>query len=548
MPGSPQKKRTKRKAMDSDLKVPEGQEGLVKKPRAHAELPSTTNQADESQNPRRSGCSGAGQGGRGTQLEKIGAILHAPARTNKVKGATSLNLNAPANPLAPEPPRKGQGSCPKKKQLPPPYSPLETLNVMTSTSHSKKRKTPVTPTPSFELNDHPTFSQCEAEPDLQALNNPFVAAARKLHALTTSDASQSEINIGTSHSSQSQAPASKAHHMITTPRVNDPAPSRMTSTITARSDTNYPHNLDPVLRLSTPLNTDFEESDTSSDEGSSSLDEGGGDEIGWGEVGRRHDTRPGFSREELPSQPQVATVLPTDFHFQHSRDEDDQVAERTLVVGGDSSKGSVTTDQESAPQPDDVLKVHHKRNGHPHLPDPALLELLRTAEVDAPNSKAKPKAKRNQKSKNFLEDVKGECHTQQALEKPFPSLVVDLPISITESLSALLVQWLKTGHEVDAGVWPMHKPDMLYDDLATWRSDLKKIVVAITPSTYGLVPPADTAIQERAAWVEAAATELLDDGKFLHFGLDNLGKTRNFTHPALLEATVEKKSFCIRTD
>ncbi|KAG0694393.1 hypothetical protein DFH29DRAFT_880743 [Suillus ampliporus] len=509
MLGSPKKKRTKRKAMDSDLKAPKGQEGLVKKARPQAEEPSTTNQADESQKPRRSGHSGAGQGGRGTQLEKLDAILHAPARTNKVKGATSLDPNVPANPLAPEPPRKRS----KKKQPPPPYSPSETLN------------TPVAPTPSFKLNDQPTFSQREAggrygfsppivpivppgtEPDLQALNNPFVAAARRLHALSTPDASQT---------------------------------SRTTSTTTARSDANYPYNLDPVLRLSTPLNTDSEESDTSSVEGSSSSDEGGGDEeFGWGEVGRHHDTHPGFSREELPSQPQVATVLPTDFDFQHSHDEDDQVAERTLAVGGDSSEGSTTMDQESAPQPDDVLKVHHERNGHPRLPDPALLELLCTAEIDAPNSKAKPKASQlgwySLRWKNCLEDAKGECRTQQALEKPFPSLVVDLPVSITESLSASLVQWLKTGHEVDTGVWPMHKHDMarlLYDDLATWRSDLKKIVIAITPSTYGLIPP------ECAAWVEAAATELLDDGKFLRFGLDDLGKTRNFAHPALLEATI----------
>ncbi|KAG2086078.1 uncharacterized protein F5147DRAFT_781784 [Suillus discolor] len=116
-----------------------------------------------------------------------------------------------------------------------------------------------------------------------------------------------------------------------------------------------------------------------------------------------------------------------------------------------------------------------------------------------------------------------------------------MPVSITECLSASLVQWLKTGHQVDAGVWPEHKPDMarlLYDDLATWCSDLKKIVIAIAPSAYGLVPPADIPVQERAAWVEDATAKLLDDGKFLRFGLDDLGKTRNFAHPALLEAII----------
>ncbi|KAG2092810.1 uncharacterized protein F5147DRAFT_779553 [Suillus discolor] len=98
----PQERKTKRKATDSDLKAPEGQEGVVK--RACAQAGSTTNQVDESQHPRRSGRPGAGKGGRDTQLEKIGAILHAPTRTNQAKGNTSLDPNIPTNPLAPEPP------------------------------------------------------------------------------------------------------------------------------------------------------------------------------------------------------------------------------------------------------------------------------------------------------------------------------------------------------------------------------------------------------------------------------------------------------------
>ncbi|KAG1801327.1 uncharacterized protein HD556DRAFT_1304459 [Suillus plorans] len=105
---SPKKRKTKQKATDSDLKAPEGQEGVVKRVRAQAG--STTNQVDESQHPRCSGRPGAGKGGRDTQLEKIGTILHAPTQTNQAKGNTSLDPNVPANPLAPEPPRKGCGS------------------------------------------------------------------------------------------------------------------------------------------------------------------------------------------------------------------------------------------------------------------------------------------------------------------------------------------------------------------------------------------------------------------------------------------------------
>ncbi|KIK40661.1 hypothetical protein CY34DRAFT_86884, partial [Suillus luteus UH-Slu-Lm8-n1] len=143
--------------------------------------------------------------------------------------------------------------------------------------------------------------------------------------------------------------------------------------------------------------------------------------------------------------------------------------------------------------------------------------------------------------KRFLDGAKGECRVLHALENPFPRLVPDLSVSITESLSASLVEWLKDGNQVEADVWPARKPDMarlLYDDLSTWRSDLKKIVVAITPSVYSIIPPAELSTKERASWVEEAATELLDRSKYLRDGKDELGKTKNFAHPGLREVII----------
>ncbi|KAG2754116.1 hypothetical protein P692DRAFT_20721326, partial [Suillus brevipes Sb2] len=69
-------------------------------------------------------------------------------------------------------------------------------------------------------------------------------------------------------------------------------------------------------------------------------------------------------------------------------------------------------------------------------------------------------------------------------------------------------------------------------------SDLKKIAIAITPPAYNLVPPATIPVQERAAWVENTATDLLDDSMFLHDGVDEFGKTKNFAHPGLCEAAI----------
>jgi hypothetical protein len=74
--------------------------------------------------------------------------------------------------------------------------------------------------------------------------------------------------------------------------------------------------------------------------------------------------------------------------------------------------------------------------------------------------------------------------------------------------------------------------------LATWHSNLKKIAISVAPSAYSLSLPVDIPVEERAPWVEAATEELLDGGRFLRFGQDELGKTRNFVHPTLLQVII----------
>ncbi|KAG1789204.1 uncharacterized protein HD556DRAFT_1447264 [Suillus plorans] len=572
MPGSPsKKKRTKRKAPESDLKVLDGQAGSGKRSRAHAKasLP-LNNDADESQH-RPSGRAGAGKGGRAAQLEKIGAILDAPARTSQPKGATSLNADFPVNPLAPELPHKGRGSRSKIKQPPPPYTTSGTLdsNTVAPRPRPKKIKKTVAPSLNLEaLNNQPAFVQREVgghyefsppivppgtEPDLQALNNSFVAAAK---------AAKEQCTPSASHGSHLAADAFKRRLPSAASSDADLSQQLLSRpAIVNLPDARLYENLDPTLRPTNQSDfglqgTDSEGSDVS-EEGSDTSDgdeDGADEEIGWGESGGCHNAHPGFSVEVQPSQPRAAIALLTDFEFQHSRDEDDQAAGRALASSDSSSSDDSATD---APQPADVLELHHKKNRHPRLPDPVLLDLLRGAET-ANMSGSKMKAMKASKDpgdgpkstqlawygpcwKRFLEGAKGECRVVHALENPFPRLVPDLSTSITESLSASLVEWLKDGNQVEADVWPARKPDMarlLYDDLSTWRSDLKKIVVAITPSVYSLIPPTDLSTQECANWVEAAAANLLDKSKYLHDGKDELGKTKNFVHPGLREAAI----------
>ncbi|KAG1728263.1 uncharacterized protein EDB91DRAFT_1162438 [Suillus paluster] len=79
---------------------------------------------------------------------------------------------------------------------------------------------------------------------------------------------------------------------------------------------------------------------------------------------------------------------------------------------------------------------------------------------------------------------------------------------------------------------------LLYDNLSTWRSDLKKTAISIMPLSYSLLPPPSIPPQQHATWIENTAKDLLEGGLFLRFGKDHNGRTRNFANPALHNATI----------
>lgn len=132
--------------------------------------------------------------------------------------------------------------------------------------------------------------------------------------------------------------------------------------------------------------------------------------------------------------------------------------------------------------------------------------------------------------KSFLREAKEECRARHAIGKPFPSFTNDLTDSLTKALLAVQISWDQAGKELEADIWPHHQADiarLLYNDLTTWRSDLKKTAITLAPTIYTLVPPSNIPFQERTAWVESAATELLKISEFLRDGFDSNGKTRN---------------------
>jgi len=126
-------------------------------------------------------------------------------------------------------------------------------------------------------------------------------------------------------------------------------------------------------------------------------------------------------------------------------------------------------------QGEDILEWHHKNNGHPSAPDPALL-----AHPSQTTTASKVRAPRNSKKlkdvlpspnnlgfyhatwKDCLEDAKKECRAAHASDNLFPSKAHDLNSSITESLVTVVVEWTKWGTAFEPGMSsPCHARTLL---------------------------------------------------------------------------------------
>ena len=60
----------------------------------------------------------------------------------------------------------------------------------------------------------------------------------------------------------------------------------------------------------------------------------------------------------------------------------------------------------------------------------------------------------------------------------------------------------------------------LYEDMSTWRSELKKTATSVVPSLYKLEPAPGVKCPDRVAFIQDAATTLLQQSLFLRDGVD----------------------------
>ncbi|KAG1812775.1 uncharacterized protein BJ212DRAFT_1482850 [Suillus subaureus] len=557
---SPKKKRSKRKASDAS------KASLLKKPHAAnpIEIPSMplvslgltkVDAADAA--PRHSGHPNAGTGGRNAQLEKIGVVLEAKSWNQKPKGTTSLGMVNPMNPQAPEPHRKGQKN--RQKVLPPPYSP-DPLDFSASPQvpyfllQQNGRRF------GFVASTTTRVVPPGTEPNPQVLNNPYLEQHNQNTFTDHSCSSQpqttatlSDYNIDPALHKEGDIARQGLHARLVGSDLED-SDSSGSSTDTDIDKDNDKEGKDKGKG---------EDKDKDKDKGDKG-DKGENNEsqFGWGEAHQRQKGHPGFSAEGLPTQARVAHPLTPDFEFQYSCNEDEDSA-RMHLNNSNQPLGTLPGVQQEQSDPqtntskaEDVLKHHHKKNGQPHLPNPEMLQLLNQVAESVDQVQHQSKSKKPKGSdglrpdqlawygphwKSFLEEAKGECHRQHALENPFPPLVKEMPGTISEVLLSVLVTWDKNSRQFEAGIWPEQQYNMmrlLYDDLSTWQSDLKKTAINIVPLSYLLLPPPSVPPQQHATWVENAAKNLLQGGLYLQFGIDKNGQTRNLANPALHNASI----------
>ncbi|KAI6004881.1 hypothetical protein EDD15DRAFT_2359797 [Pisolithus albus] len=452
------------------------------------------------------------------------------------------------NPVAPTQMSRGTGRR-KQAEQPPPY----VSDVPSSgRSHVKGKgayglaQGDTAPTPSFHSQTvdgrfgfhEPThLVPPGSEPDLRALNNPYVAERTVEGHRSTTSQNQRPVSTGSGVSDL-------AHQL---PRLT--CNGRSSSSLSASRPLDFEQHLDPSLqhptapRKARPNRNDNSEGECVDEDGfwqgyhgedEDNLNDKASEESD-DEVDLRRRQRPtGFGAESQSNHVVQHTSLPPDDDFEYSRDEAEENAADLL-----------RTPEESSTMPTaDVLDRHQQTNGQPRAPDPAVLTALQDPPMTLVDDRCRaPRHSRRPHDqpappnhighygpvwKDCLEAAKIECRAVHALSNPWPRLRMDVD-SLTDGLTTVVMQWTQRGVRFEPGCWLEKKTamiQMLYEDLSTWRSEMKKAAISSAHLLYQLAPAPGVECPDRVAFVQDAAATLLNQSILQ-------GKTRNFAHPAI---------------
>ncbi|KAI6030165.1 hypothetical protein EDC04DRAFT_2898562 [Pisolithus marmoratus] len=212
----------------------------------------------------------------------------------------------------------------------------------------------------------------------------------------------------------------------------------------------------------------------------------------------------------------------------------------------------------------DINASHHSQNHHPHPPSPMYLEDAGDGEKHhskkqqcnvAGHTQDRLHSEDNDGSGNnstfvsechaffgplwckLLDEVKRRMQLYIAMEVPFLCHEMAINSICMETLVETVTKYEEDGLELKAGYYPEHKRSMvmiLYNDMQTFHSEIKKATVHIVPFKYCLYPPKN--IKDNAKWIKfikKKAMQLLKGMQYLCGDVDLLGRASTFAHPAL---------------
>ncbi|KAH7920651.1 hypothetical protein BV22DRAFT_1050184 [Leucogyrophana mollusca] len=141
--------------------------------------------------------------------------------------------------------------------------------------------------------------------------------------------------------------------------------------------------------------------------------------------------------------------------------------------------------------------------------------------------------------KDFLEQCKYEIRLHAVTVEPFPQMHEALEGIALETLSMVLVAYKEKKKLLEPDVYPTYKAGMvrlIYDDLGTFRSELKKFIGGVVKNAYPLSPPQLLPSREaHVAFVKKAAKRWLKKGAYLRGEPDEQGRSTNFAANAIRE-------------
>ncbi|OJA20285.1 hypothetical protein AZE42_13434 [Rhizopogon vesiculosus] len=138
--------------------------------------------------------------------------------------------------------------------------------------------------------------------------------------------------------------------------------------------------------------------------------------------------------------------------------------------------------------------------------------------------------------------AKLDMRLQAVLNHPVPEHQRALHLA-REVLDSVLWTYKEENIKLERGFFPEYSEQMsqlLRDDLFTFHTELRKIMISIVKWSYDIFPKGSAVCKEEVQrHVTATAAKLIKTGDYLQIPDSSQGKYKNFVSQALMDACIE---------